>query len=102
MGPVQCNQYLASTSNTIRMTLALSITENAPSSHAENAPMCFHCLWVNSLRAIFFRRKINTYLHFMSLLHIDMTQVPKILSPGKTRTYIFYTVNIIAADVLAT
>ena len=37
--------------------------------------------WLNSLRAKFFREKINIYLHFMSLLNIDMTQVPKILSP---------------------
>ena len=34
---------------------------------------------INSLRAKFFRGKINIYLHFMSLLHIGMTQVLKIL-----------------------
>ena len=42
---------------------------------------------LNSLRAKFFRGKINIYLHFMSLLHIDMTQVLKILPqvrPGPT------------------
>ena len=43
----------------------------------------------NSLRAKFLRGKINIYmyLHFMSLLHIDMTQVLKILlqvRPGPT------------------
>ena len=41
----------------------------------------------NALHAKFLRGKINIYLHFMSLLHIDMTQVPKILSqvrPGPT------------------
>ena len=33
---------------------------------------------INPLRAKFFRWNINIYLHFMSLLHIDMTQVLKI------------------------
>ena len=57
--------------------------------------------WVsNSLRAKFFRGKINIYLHFMSLLHIDMTQALKILphvKPGST----YNIVNIMAVDVLA-
>ena len=34
---------------------------------------------INPLRAKFFRGNTNIYLHFMSLLHIDMTQVLKIL-----------------------
>ena len=34
---------------------------------------------INSLHAKFFRGNINMYLHFMSLLHIDMTQELKIL-----------------------
>ena len=34
---------------------------------------------INPLRAKFFRGNINIYLHFMSFLHIDMTQVLKIL-----------------------
>ena len=41
----------------------------------------------NPLRAKFFRENINIYLHFMSLLHIDMTHVLKILPqvrPGLT------------------
>ena len=41
------------------------------------------------------------YLYFMSFLHIAMTQVQNI-SSYKTRTYLFYTVNIIATDDLAT
>ena len=36
-------------------------------------------IWLNSLHAKFFRGNINMYLHFMSLLHIDMTQVAEIL-----------------------
>ena len=43
--------------------------------------------YLNSLRAKFCRGNINIYLHFMSLLHIDMTQVLKILpqvTPGPT------------------
>ena len=42
---------------------------------------------INPLRAKFFRGNINLYSHFMSLLHIDMTNVPKILPqvrPGPT------------------
>ena len=42
---------------------------------------------INPLRAKFFRENINIYLHFMSLLHIDKTQVLKILPqvrPGPT------------------
>ena len=60
-------------------------------------------LWkINTLPVNLSRRKINIYLHFMSLLHIDMTQVLKNPSSSKTRTCWFYKVNIIAADVLAT
>ena len=58
--------------------------------------------WVNSLRAKFFRGNINIYVHFMSLLHIDLAQVLKNPSSCKTGTYICYKVNIMAADVLAT
>ena len=42
---------------------------------------------LNPLRTKFFRGNINIYLHFMSLLHIDMTHVLKIDSqvrPGPT------------------
>ena len=42
---------------------------------------------LNPLRAKFFWGNINMYLHFMSFLHIDMTQVLKILPqvrPGPT------------------
>ena len=58
--------------------------------------------WLNSLRAKFCTGNINIYLHFMLLFHIDMTQVLKNPSSSKSRTYIFYIVNINAADVLAT
>ena len=41
---------------------------------------CRHKLSViDTLRAKFFRVNINMYLHFMSFLHIDMTQVSKCL-----------------------
>ena len=42
---------------------------------------------LNPLRAKFFRGNINIFLHFMSLLHIDVTHVLKIRSqvrPGPT------------------
>ena len=35
-----------------------------------------HIMMINSLRAKLFREKISIYLLFMSLLHIDMAQVP--------------------------
>ena len=41
------------------------------------------------------------YLHFMSFLHIDMTQVVEIL-PQIGQGYPIYIVNIMAAGVLAT
>ena len=43
--------------------------------------------YIISLRAKFCKGNINIYLHFMSLLHIDMTKVFKILAqvrPGPT------------------
>ena len=60
--------------------------------------------YFNPLRAKFFKGNINIYLHFVSLLHIDMAQVLKILSQVRLglTSYIFYIVNILAADVLAT
>ena len=44
-------------------------------------------LTINSLHAKFYKGNMNIYLHFMSLLHIDMPQVVKILPqvrPGPT------------------
>ena len=35
-------------------------------------------IWINPLRAKFFRENINIYLHFMSFLHINKTQVIEI------------------------
>ena len=35
--------------------------------------------WLNPLRAKFFKGNINIYLHFVSFLHIDTTQVVEIL-----------------------
>ena len=50
--------------------------------------LLFRSVWlVNPLRAKFLRWNINLYLHFISLPHIDMTQVLKILPqvrPGPT------------------
>ena len=52
---------------------------------------------INLLHAKFFTGNINMYLHFVSFLHIDTTQVVEILP--QTRTYPLYIVNIMAADV---
>ena len=41
------------------------------------------------------------YLQFLSFLHTDMTQVVEILSCDKDKD-LFYIVNIMGADVLAT
>ena len=46
--------------------------------------------------------KINIYLQFASFLDIDTTQVVEIIPQIKTRTYLYYIVNIMAADVRAT
>ena len=35
--------------------------------------------WINPLRAKFFEGNLNLYLHFVSFLHIDTTQVVEIL-----------------------
>ena len=58
------------------------------------------CLAFNPLRATFFRENTNIYLHFISLLHTNKTQVVEI--PPRVRQGLFYIINIMAADVLAT
>ena len=57
-------------------------------------------LYINPSRAKFFRGNKNMYSQFMSFLHIDMAQVVEILSQANQRPT-YYTVNIMAADVLA-
>ena len=55
------------------------MSENGLVSRRYYLNPCF----INPSRAKFFRGNINTYLHFMSLLHIDVTQVLKILGVKK-------------------
>ena len=43
------------------------------------AAIVFRPQYVNPLRAKFFKGNINIYLHFVSFLHIDTTQVVEIL-----------------------
>ena len=57
--------------------------------------------WRPPLYARFIRGNTNIYLCFMSFLHIDMICSWK-PSSSMTRTYLFYIVNIMGADVLAT
>ena len=57
---------------------------------------------INPLRAKFFRVNINISLHFVSFLHIDTTQVVEIFPQIRQEPTLFYIVNIMAADVLAT
>ena len=47
--------------------------------HAVCAQWQLFYLEPNPLHAKFFRRNKNIYLHFMSFLHIDMTQVVEVL-----------------------
>ena len=56
---------------------------------------------LNPSRAKFFRENINIYLHFMSFLHINKTGSSNSWL-SKTRTCLFYIINIMAAEVLAT
>ena len=61
---------------------------NSPrKAYESNCYSSFENNTLNPLHAKFFRGNINIYLHFMSLLHIDMTHVLKILPqvrPGPT------------------
>ena len=60
-------------------------------------------LKINSLRAKFRRGIINIHLHFMSLLHIDMSQVLKILPQVRLGPTHSTSISwLMAADVLAT
>ena len=55
------------------------MTELCDASWHTKATMIQVYVAFNPLRAKFFRGHINIYLHFVSYLHIDMTQVLKIL-----------------------
>ena len=55
------------------------VTSQCASQCWPRSPIQFHVSLTLSFRVKFFRGNINMYLHFMSLLHIDMTQVLKIL-----------------------
>ena len=56
---------------------------------------------LNPIHAKFFRVNINMYLHFMSFLRTDKTQVVEI-PPRVRQGPVYYIINIMAADVLAT
>ena len=57
---------------------------------------------INPLCAKFFRGNKSIYLHFVSFLLIDMTQGSWNPVSSKRSTYLFYKVNIMSVDVLAT
>ena len=57
---------------------------------------------INPIRATFFTVNKNIYFHFMSFPHIDVKEVVEIPPLSKTRTKLFYIVNVMDADVLAT
>ena len=69
----------------IKYTLYLAFLDELRGVCCDNYGEIWQCF--NPLRAKFFRGNINIYLHFVSFLHIDMTQVLKILPhvrPGPT------------------
>ena len=50
--------------------------------------------WINPLRARFFRGNINIYLHLVSFVHIDITQVIEILPQIRQwPTYTTYSIS---------
>ena len=55
---------------------------------------------INPLRAEFFIENINMYLQLISFLHTDIWHDTDSSSSCKTRTYLFYIVNVMDADVL--
>ena len=72
-------------------------SQEPPSQISGNSIVCSTTSYVK-----LFRGNKNIYLHFMSFLHTDMTQVVEMLpSSSKIRTYLFNMVNIMCADVLA-
>ena len=77
--------HAARTSTTMLLTLFFhSITATAP--RGSTLPV----QGINSLRAKFCRGNTYIYLHFMSLLHIDMTQVLKILPQVRPDLHILH------------
>ena len=76
------HDYLRHESSFLNQKIYSLFKRPETSSHAK---LCDE--FVNHLRAKLFRGNINIYLHFMLLLHIDMTHVLKILPqvrPGPT------------------
>ena len=69
------------------ITLLVLILEYCLKTKSITWPLISKLLWhqvtcnhgINPLRAKFFRGNINIYLHFLSLHHIDMTQIVEIL-----------------------
>ena len=78
----------AHTLNDPCIIIAKKSSWHAPFFQGQTSCLCIYSLaHYNSLRAKFCRWSINIYLHFMSLLHIDMTHVLIILPqlrPGPT------------------
>ena len=66
-----------------------NLPTNKPDCYLPHAKeKMFQVINLNPLRAKFFRGNINIYLHFVSFLDIDMTQVVEILPQiRQERTY---------------
>ena len=65
-------------------------------------PWCPLSNGVNPLHAKFFRGNRNIYLYSLPFLYIDLTQVLETLPQVRYILDIFYIVNVMAGDVLAT
>ena len=77
----------------------LNLFEENPDIHLHGVSL----LKINSLRAKVCRGNINIHLHFMSLPHIDMSQVLKILPQVRQGPTHSTSISwLMAADVLAT
>ena len=77
---IQCwNIVNSNPRNKFQWNSHIFIQENAFENVCKMAAILPQPQCVNPLRAKFFRGNINIYLYFMSLLHIDLTQILKTL-----------------------
>ena len=90
-----CGHWTGSVRDRWSITVLATAGDNDPNTRLQ--------LSFNPLHAKFFWGNINIYLHFMSFLHIELTEVRK--TPPQVRegpTYSILSINIMAVDVLAT
>ena len=117
--PCLCMAALAGTIISCWHGQMISVVDVKPKTCLQsNKPFCFFIIWVSlsarlqydimtfqglTLYVLNFSEGTKIYIYvFMSFLHIDMIQVVDWNhSSSMTRTYLFYIVNIMGADVLS-